>query len=267
MHLMIEVPKHSVWHYKMEPKCKQLYLIRNNGRTALYWVWLFSLSVTNIDSNNINHKIISTDEIDGAPLASIEFLIRFANDQTKESKKSKTTAEKSGKKPSGILRRPIICICNDIYTPSLRPLRQMAFIVTFPPLDSARLAERLLAIARRERLKSDMTTLLALAEKSGNDVRSCISVLQFYANSRKPLELVDVMKSNIGDKDKQKGLFEIWSSVFHIRRNKDGANPTETKAITNGDDTVIHVPSTNTSLRARVEDVLGVVHLGGDSDR
>lgn len=208
-----------------------------------------------------------TDEIDGAPIASIEFLLRFANDQTKESKKSKATAEKSGKKPSGILRRPIICICNDIYTPSLRPLRQVAFIVTFPPLDSARLAERLLAIARRERLKTDMTTLLALAEKSGNDVRSCISILQFFANGRKPLELADVMKSNIGQKDRQKGLFEIWSAVFQIHRAKEGLDPTESKAIESNNDTVIRVPSMDTSLRTRVQNVLNVVHLGGDSDR
>lgn len=175
-----------------------------------------------------------------------------------------------GKKPkaSGILRRPIICICNDIYAPSLRPLRQIAFIVTFPPLDSARLAERLHTIARREKLKTDMTTLLALAEKSGNDVRSCISVLQFFANSSKPLELVDVMKSNIGQKDKQKGLFEIWSSVFQIHRFKEGFDPVQTKAIGGNLDSTVQVPQTiDNSMRSRVEHVLNVVHMGGESER
>lgn len=175
-----------------------------------------------------------------------------------------------GKKPkaSGILRRPIICICNDIYTPSLRPLRQVAFIVTFPPLDSARLAERLHTIARKEKLKTDMTTLLALAEKSGNDVRSCISVLQFFANSSKPLELVDVMKSNIGQKDKQKGLFEIWSSVFQIHRFKEGFDPVQTKAIGGNLESTVQVPQTiDNSMRSRVEHVLNVVHMGGESER
>lgn len=175
-----------------------------------------------------------------------------------------------GKKPktSGILRRPIICICNDIYAPSLRPLRQVAFIVTFPSLDSGRLAERLQTIARKEKLKTDMTTLLALAEKSGNDVRSCISVLQFYANSNKPLELVDVMKSNVGEKDRQKGLFEIWSSIFQIHRFKQGFDPIQCKAIGANVDTTIHVPQTvDGSMRSRVEHVLNVVHMGGDSDR
>lgn len=209
-------------------------------------------------------------------MASIEFLLRFANDQSKEQKKASKAGEKAGvdgkKKKTGILRRPIICICNDIYAISLRPLRQVAFIVTFPPLDSGRLAERLLTISRRERLKTDMTTLLALAEKSGNDIRSCISVLQFYANSRKPLELIDVMKSNIGQKDKQKGLFEIWSTVFHIQRPKQGGGDIGDGNIatrnTNLDNSIINVPTAqDLSLRARIDNVLSVVHMGGDHER
>lgn len=216
-----------------------------------------------------------TDEIDGAPIASIEFLLRFISDQTKESKKSKANPGVGGagktkaKSSSGILRRPIICICNDIYAPSLRPLRQVAFIVTFPQLDSGRLAERLQTIARKEKMRTDMTTLLALAEKSGNDVRSCISVLQFYANSKKPLELIDIMKSNIGQKDKQKGLFEIWSSIFQIPRIKDHFDPVQTKAIAVNLNTTIQPQSqtVDSSLRCRVEHVLNVVHMGGEPER
>lgn len=197
-------------------------------------------------------------------------MLKFINDQTKDTKKTKAIADKAGKKTktSGILRRPIICICNDIYAPSLRPLRQVAFIVTFPQLDSIRLAERLQTIVRKEKLTTDMTTLMALAEKSGNDVRSCISVLQFFANSNKPLELVDVMKSNIGQKDKQKGLFEIWSSVFQIQRSKEGFDAAQSKAIGANLDTTVRAPQTvDNSMRARVAHVLNMVHMGGDSDR
>ncbi|GBP03909.1 Chromosome transmission fidelity protein 18 homolog, partial [Eumeta japonica] len=73
---------------------------------------------------------------------------------------------KGAKASHNILKRPIICICNDVYDPALRSLRQIAFVVTFPPIDSARLAERLLQIAQKERLKTDFGTLIALAEKS-----------------------------------------------------------------------------------------------------
>lgn len=203
-------------------------------------------------------------------------MLRFISDQTKESKKSRPNAAAAGagdagksKPKGGILRRPIICICNDIYAPSLRPLRQVAFIVTFPPLDSGRLAERLQTIAYREKLNTDMTTLMALAERSGNDVRSCISVLQFFANSHKPLELIDIMRSNIGQKDRQKGLFDIWSSIFQIPRMKENFDPVQTRAIgANLDLTIPQQPNTiDSSLRCRVEHVLNTVHMGGETER
>lgn len=209
---------------------------------------------------------IVLDEIDGAPTASIDFLLRFIADAPKEATKNpKQVGGKPAKsKNVGILRRPIICICNDIYTPSLRALRQVAFVVTFPPLDASRLAERLLAICRKERLRTDMTALLALADKSGNDVRSCISILQFYATTNKPLTLVDVLKSNIGQKDRQKGLFDIWSSIFHVQRSKQVLS-TDNRA--NPNETVTDVAVVDSSLKSRVDTVLNVVQMGGDYER
>lgn len=55
------------------------------------------------------------DEIDGAPAASIDLLLKFINGQLAPKGKKKT--EKKEGKPC---RRPIICICNDLYAPSLR---------------------------------------------------------------------------------------------------------------------------------------------------
>ena len=37
-------------------------------------------------------------------------------------------------------------------------------------------------IAREERLKTDLTTLLALCEKTDNDIRSCVNTLQVILN-------------------------------------------------------------------------------------
>lgn len=67
---------------------------------------------------------------------------------------------------------------------------------------------------------ADFTSLLALAEKSGNDVRSCLSMLQFFASIGKPLTIIDVLKSNIGQKDMQKGLFTIWEAIFQVSCSK-----------------------------------------------
>jgi hypothetical protein len=45
-----------------------------------------------------------------------------------------SAATKSGKKKSAakmVMQRPIICICNDLYAPALRNLRQNALLVIF----------------------------------------------------------------------------------------------------------------------------------------
>lgn len=48
-------------------------------------------------------------------------------------------SKKGGKKKEAtFLHRPVICICNDLYTPALRPLRQIALVVQFPPTHTAR---------------------------------------------------------------------------------------------------------------------------------
>nr|XP_023026263.1 chromosome transmission fidelity protein 18 homolog [Leptinotarsa decemlineata] len=154
------------------------------------------------------------DEIDGAPQASIDFLVKFING----------TVSAKAKKGKGakqfILKRPIICICNDVYVPALRPLRQIAFVINFPQTSSARLADRLMCIARRENIKTDLGAMLALAEKGNKDIRSCLSVLYFFKIQKKPVTLSDVYKSNIGQKDIQKGLFAVWQEIFRIEKPK-----------------------------------------------
>lgn len=219
-------------------------------------------SVLNSDRPNC----IILDEIDGAPTASIDYLVKFVNEQIKEKgEKAPSAAGEHGKKgvKKSLLRRPIICICNDIYTPALRTLRQIAFIVTFPPLESARLADRLLHICQRERFRCDIATLAALAEKSGNDIRSCISVLQFYANSNKPLTLSDVIRSNIGLKDKQRGLFDIWNTIFQVRKPR---LKLETRSGWDNSVEEVCAPG-EVSMKTRVETVLDAVCSDGDYER
>lgn len=67
-----------------------------------------------------------------------------------------------------------------MYSPALRSLRQIAMTVEFSPVESERLAERLILIAEEEDMNTDMGSLLTLAEKSGCDVRSCVSTMQFF---------------------------------------------------------------------------------------
>ena len=79
------------------------------------------------------------------------------------------TATKKSKKGSAQLRRPIICICNDVNTPALRPLRQVrrasfacimmitfqvAYEISFKSLDTGLLVTRLTEIARQKHVST-----------------------------------------------------------------------------------------------------------------
>ncbi|XP_055590916.1 chromosome transmission fidelity protein 18 homolog [Uranotaenia lowii] len=213
-------------------------------------------SVLNADKRP---NCIVLDEIDGAPVATIDFLIRFVSGAVAQKGAKKA---KGGKDDKFILKRPIICICNDMYVPALRQLRQIAFVVNFPPTESARLAERLLLIAKREKIHTDLTSMLALADKTGNDVRSCLSMLQFHSSLKKPLRLTDVLKCNVGQKDRHKGLFGIWSSIFQIQRPRktlvEADSATSSESI---------VTLTDMSPATRMANILDVLHMAGDYDR
>ncbi|KAJ9591978.1 hypothetical protein L9F63_001490, partial [Diploptera punctata] len=195
------------------------------------------------------------DEIDGAPAQSIDVLIKFVTGKLVKSKKKGQTSAGS------VLKRPVICICNDIYVPALRALRQIALIVPFPPTDSSRLAQRLMEISRKQRIRTDMGALMALADKTSNDIRSCLSVLHFFKSQKKDIRVTDVQKNNIGQKDIHKGLFAVWQDIFQIHRPKRGMshnfNKHESYEIQFGD----------TSLGSRMQYILRSVQCCGDYDR
>ena len=68
------------------------------------------------------------DEIDGTTPPVINFLVNLITGVGKSKKEESAKSKKKGKKDI-ILQRPVICICNDLYVPALRPLRQHALLV------------------------------------------------------------------------------------------------------------------------------------------
>ena len=84
----------------------------------------------------------------------------------------------TGNTPAKPLRRPIICICNDLYATALRPLRPAARIVRFRKPPSQFLVARLREICDREKLRADLRVLTSLVDLTGRDVRSCLNTLQ-----------------------------------------------------------------------------------------
>ncbi|NP_001084621.1 chromosome transmission fidelity protein 18 homolog [Xenopus laevis] len=159
------------------------------------------------------------DEIDGAPTVSINMLLSLVNrkDAKEAEGGTEATTGKKKKKEGGLLLRPIICICNDQYVPSLRQLRQQAFMLNFPQTMPSRLVQRLYEIAVKQGMKADTGALMALCEKTENDIRSCINTLQFlHGRGKKELNMRSVQTMRIGLKDQNKGLFSVWQEIFQL---------------------------------------------------
>lgn len=131
-------------------------------------------------------------------------------------------APKQKKAPSSAsdkfgLLHPIICICNDLYVPSLRPLRQVAHILQVKPIGPVQLSLRLKSICDREGLRINARTLVDLAEVMDSDVRSTLNALQFL---HKKSLLGSAMNFNReltfgAFKDTVKPPMKIYDSVFH----------------------------------------------------
>ncbi|XP_067858954.1 chromosome transmission fidelity protein 18 homolog isoform X2 [Heptranchias perlo] len=157
------------------------------------------------------------DEIDGAPTAAINTLLNLIN--RKDGKEGEVAAGggKKKKKDGGLLLRPIICICNDQYVPSLRQLRQQAFTLIFPPTLPSRLVQRLHEIVSKKGMKADMGILMSLCEKAENDIRSCVNTLQFlHGRGKKELSMKMIQTTKIGLKDQNKSLFSVWQEIFQL---------------------------------------------------
>ncbi|KAB7501952.1 Chromosome transmission fidelity protein 18-like protein, partial [Armadillidium nasatum] len=92
-------------------------------------------TMKSVFANDRRPNCLIIDEIDGAPAASINFLVNLL-----QVKKTKNEATK--KKDKFTLFRPVICICNDLYTPALRPLRQISLVIQFPPTQSTRITTK-----------------------------------------------------------------------------------------------------------------------------
>ncbi|XP_071976053.1 chromosome transmission fidelity protein 18 homolog [Engystomops pustulosus] len=159
------------------------------------------------------------DEIDGAPTVSINMLLSLINRKDGKDTEggNEPAATKKKKKEGGLMLRPIICICNDQYVPSLRQLRQQAFMLNFPQTLPSRLVQRLYEITLKQNMKADTGALMALCEKTDNDIRSCINTLQFlHGKGKKELNMRTVQTMKIGLKDQNKGLFSVWQEIFQL---------------------------------------------------
>jgi chromosome transmission fidelity protein 18 len=131
-----------------------------------------------------------------------------------------------------MLSRPIICICNDLYSSALRPLRPFARIVRFNKPPVAVLVKRLKTICEIEGLKADSRSLNTLSEVTGCDIRSCLNSLQFIKSKSSILDDAMVKQATVGIKDSGTSLQRVWDSLFvplSVKKRKLGLGVEEGK--------------------------------------
>ncbi|KAL1923537.1 uncharacterized protein VTP21DRAFT_8517 [Calcarisporiella thermophila] len=180
-----------------------------------------------VGKNKPNLLII--DEIDGVSSSGgndsfIKSLIDLITVEPKSNLKSGQgpTLNKRAKKKDDCkkpLMRPIICVCNDLYAPVLRPLRIISQIYQFRKPYVSDIAKRLKDICDREGLTVDMRTLSALCEMTDCDIRSCLNTLQFFKENDTPLTMAMLSETSIGRKDVGKSLFSVWDEIFYLAKN------------------------------------------------
>ncbi|KAI9500116.1 hypothetical protein BX070DRAFT_230842 [Coemansia spiralis] len=160
-------------------------------------------------------QLLVIDEIDGASGAQsaqgdfVSMLVALATaDQRLGEKKKRHTGD------PGPLLRPIICICNNVYAPVLRPLRQIALCYHVAPPTSVRLAKRLEEVCTAEGVAADAWGLVELARQSEGDIRSCLNTLQLLCAQARSVSIENMKGASVGAKDVQRSLFAVWAMVF-----------------------------------------------------
>lgn len=145
------------------------------------------------------------------------------------------------------LTRPLICICNDLYVPALRALREVATVFRFRRRTNPRLLQRLKTICQAENLPVEGVALSVLCEASGHDVRSCLNTLQFFQarlpaavlsqgqgqeeQDKPPAAFASHLSRQLleyvgeGLKDQEKDMLQVCQSLFRKPASKATATP------------------------------------------
>ncbi|KAG5520202.1 hypothetical protein PMAC_001279 [Pneumocystis sp. 'macacae'] len=146
----------------------------------------------------------------------------FSTNSTTYSKKKKIKFKKK------ILLRPIICICNDLYTTALRPIRQYAKIIYFKQTSTSSLISRMHVICKIEGLSINTQILTTLCEIFENDFRSCLNALQFYKTNEIDLTMnsLNMLKTKL-KKDSSKSLNLILDKIFFFSNKNYKKNASE----------------------------------------
>ena len=210
----------------------------SDARTASAVEDLIKVTLESASLKDSRPTLVVIDEIDGATGGGsggadgaqggggggfVRALVKLVQNGLSTGGKGKGKKQKS--KP---LLRPIICICNDLYATSLRPLRPLAKLVRMHKTPTTLLVNRLRQVCEQEALKADTRSLTLLAELTGGDVRACLNALQFAKTKTDKLTEQDVKSAALGIKDGSTSVNLVWNLIFRTpdpRRAARGGGP------------------------------------------
>eukprot|EP00963_Diacronema_lutheri_P003835 scaffold287_cov337-Pavlova_lutheri.AAC.198 len=193
----------------------------NRSSTSLHQRVLDAVQMQSLIGDKRPNCII-VDEIDGAlggeGRGGIDALLKIVTAGESQSNAVEGDAKKDKRARRqgqvGKLQRPVICICNDLYAPALRPLREIAAIVRFKKPNPARLTSRLRRVCDIEKVRVEGRALSVLSTNADGDIRSCLNTLQFLYRQGKSVTTTDVAGLGVGQKDLTRGVFDAWTAIF-----------------------------------------------------
>jgi chromosome transmission fidelity protein 18 len=143
-----------------------------------------------------------------------------------------SNGKKKGSKKGRPLLRPIICICNDPYSPNLRALRPYSKLIRVSRPSTPLLIKRLRQICDIEGIPADSKGLNTLIDSCQGDIRSCLNTLQLIQSDEGGLtaqtskhkdELDQRLASALSIKDGSTSIHQIWSQLFQSLTTREKA--------------------------------------------
>ncbi|BGO89065.1 Chromosome transmission fidelity protein 18 [Rhodotorula toruloides] len=166
---------------------------------------------------------VVVDEIDGAGGGGDTSFVKTLVKLVTEGSLLKKPSRKGKGKQQRPLLRPIICICNDLYAPALRPLRPLAKIIRFNPPTAPMLIKRLRTICDVEGLSTENKHLSLLVDVAEGDLRSCLNTLQFIKRNGSTVDEHAIRSSALGQKDTGTSSSQVLDRLFKKPPRKRGA--------------------------------------------
>jgi len=137
------------------------------------------------------------------------------------------------------VKRPIICICNDLYAKQLMPLRKESLIINIRKIDEKKLIDRLYNIVKIEKIPININIIKIICEITKNDIRACLNCLQIINANKNNKEFIDqILKDNykismICNKDINENLFNIWNKIIYRKLDEKFLSYQEIKNLYN----------------------------------